>query len=166
MIRSCHSSCAAGPSVMGRAELARQLCDDILAPFPAVRVTTRLGRGLDPKPTLTAAAHGSLTALTLTAMARLPKLLLRSGEKGDADAAPGAVVRLARVRAAGSVADPHRCGVPRPGAAHRADRRRRPRRRREGSGPLRHRAHLECRRTVRGPRDDLSAGALRRRGAR
>jgi hypothetical protein len=31
---------------------------------------------VDPKPTLTAAGHGSLTALALTAMGRLPKVLL------------------------------------------------------------------------------------------
>ncbi|MGC1889722.1 MAG: hypothetical protein WA709_27135 [Stellaceae bacterium] len=30
---------------------------------------------VDPEPTLTAAGHGSLTALTLTAMGRLPKVL-------------------------------------------------------------------------------------------
>ena len=41
--------------------------------------------------------------------------------RGDADAAPGSLVQLARVRTARSVADPHRSGVPRPGAAHRAD---------------------------------------------
>jgi hypothetical protein len=44
------------------------------APIPAVRMTTGSAR-VDPKPTLTAAGHGSLTALTLTAMGRLPKVL-------------------------------------------------------------------------------------------
>ena|SRR5712671_5455266 len=56
-----------GPSP-GRARAAR------VAPIPAVRMTTGPAR-VDPKSTLTAAGHGSLTALTLTAMGRLPKLL-------------------------------------------------------------------------------------------
>jgi hypothetical protein len=46
-----------------------------VAPIPAVRMTTGSAR-VDPKPTLTAAGHGSLTALALTAMGRLPKVLL------------------------------------------------------------------------------------------
>src|SRR5271165_1808576 len=115
---------------------------------------------VDPKPTLTAAGHGSLTALSLTAMGRLPKVLLAIKSEGDADAAADSVVRLSRVRTAGSVADPHRSGVPRSGAADRADRRRRPRRRRGGSDPLRDRPDLERRRAVRGPRDNLRPGAL------
>src|SRR6266851_6097928 len=45
------------------------------APIPAVRMTTGSAR-VDPKPTSTAAGHGLLTALTLTAMGRLPKVLL------------------------------------------------------------------------------------------
>jgi len=44
------------------------------APIPAVRMTTGSAR-VDPKPTSTAAGHGLLTALTLTAMGRLPKVL-------------------------------------------------------------------------------------------
>jgi len=39
------------------------------------RMTTGSAR-VDPKPTSTAAGHGLLTALTLTAMGRLPKVLL------------------------------------------------------------------------------------------
>ena len=85
--------------------------------------------------------------------------------RGDADAAPGSLVRLARVRTARSVADPHRSGVPRPGAAHRADRRRRPRRNRAGSDPLRDRPHFECRGALRGARDDLRPGPLRGRAS-
>jgi len=46
-----------------------------VAPIPAVRMTTGSTR-VDPKPTSTAAGHGLLTALTLTAMGRLPKVLL------------------------------------------------------------------------------------------
>jgi hypothetical protein len=42
-------------------------------PIPAVRMTNGSAR-LD-NPTLTAAGHGSLTALTLTSMGRLPKPL-------------------------------------------------------------------------------------------
>ena len=57
-------------------------------------------------------------------------------------------------------------GVPRSCAADRADRRRRPDRGRGGSDPLRDRPHLERRRAVRGPRDDLRPGALRRRAPR
>jgi hypothetical protein len=45
------------------------------APIPAVRMTTGSAR-VDPKPTSTAAGHGLLTALTLTAIGRLPKVLL------------------------------------------------------------------------------------------
>jgi hypothetical protein len=48
---------------------------DAFAPIPAVRMTTGSAR-VDPKPTSTAAGHGLLTALTLTAMGRLPKVLL------------------------------------------------------------------------------------------
>jgi hypothetical protein len=44
------------------------------APIPAVRMTTGSPR-VDPEPTLAAADLGSLTALTLTAMGRSPKLL-------------------------------------------------------------------------------------------
>ena len=72
-------------------------------------------------------------------------------------------LRLPRLRTARSVADPHRCGVPRSRAADPADRRRRPDRGRGRSGPLRHRPHLERRRAVRGARDHLRPGPLRGR---
>jgi hypothetical protein len=39
----------------------------------AVRMTTGLAQ-VDPKPTMTGAGHGSLTALTLMASGRLPKV--------------------------------------------------------------------------------------------
>jgi len=45
------------------------------APIPAARMTAGSAR-VDPKPTLTAAEDGSLAALSLTAMGRLPKVLL------------------------------------------------------------------------------------------
>src|SRR5271166_3020472 len=44
--------------------------------------------------------------------------------KGMADVASDSLVRLSTARTARSVADPHRQGVPRSGAADRADRRR------------------------------------------
>ena len=49
--------------------------DGEVAPIPAVLMTTGSARVV-PKPAMTAARHGSLTALTLTAMGRLPKVLL------------------------------------------------------------------------------------------
>jgi hypothetical protein len=61
------------------------------AAIPAVQVTTGSAR-VDPNPILTAAGHGSLTALALTAMGRLPKVLLAISQKGDADAAPDSLV--------------------------------------------------------------------------
>src|SRR5437763_12967030 len=99
-------------------------------------------------------------------MGRLPRCCPRSGEEGVAHAAAGSLVGLSRVRTTRSVADPHRSGVPRSGAADRADRRRRLRRRRDGSDPVRDRLDLERRRAVRCPRDDLAPGPLRRRAPR
>ena len=49
-----------------------------VAPVPGVRMTTGSAR-VGPKPTLTGAGHGSPTALTLTAMGRLPKVSSRLG---------------------------------------------------------------------------------------
>jgi L-serine deaminase len=43
---------------------------------------------VDPKPTSTAAGHGLLTALTLTAMGRLPKVLLAIKSADRRDSAP------------------------------------------------------------------------------
>ena len=57
-----------------------------------------------------------------------------------------------------SVADPHRCGVPRSCAADRADRRSRPDRGRGGSDPLRDRPDLERRCAVRGPETSSAQG--------
>ena len=125
----------------------------------------RLG-SRDSKPAFTSAGRGSRTP-HLDGDGPVAKGVARDRVgKAYADAAPGSLVRLSRVRTARSVADPHRCGVPRSCAADRADRRRRPRRRRGGSDPLRDRPHLERRRAVRGPRDDLRPGALRRRAPR
>src|SRR5215470_9425691 len=76
------------------------------------------------------------------------------------------LIRLARVRAAGSVGEAHRPGVPRPGTADPAYRWRRPDRDRGRPDPLRHRAHLERGRAVRGARDHFRTGALRGRAAR
>jgi len=89
---------------------------------------------VDPKPTLTAAGNGSLTALTLSAMGRLPRCCPRSSQKGDADAAPDSLVCLSRVRTARSVVDPHRRGVPRSCIAGATARR--------GGGPGRAQAEL------------------------
>ena len=61
------------------------------APIPAVRMTIGSAR-VDPTPTLTAARDGLLTALTLTAMGRLPKVLPAISQKGDTDAAAGSLV--------------------------------------------------------------------------
>src|SRR6266851_2152836 len=67
----------APPCHGARGELTFPGCPsyDAFAPIPAVRMTTGSAR-VDPKPTSTAAGHGLLTALTLTAMGRLPKVLL------------------------------------------------------------------------------------------
>ena len=84
----------------------------------------------------------------------------------DFDVPADPVLRLPRLRAARSLADAHRRGLPEPGAADAADRRRRPDRDRGRSGPLRHRPHLERRRAVRGARDHLGPGPLRGRASR
>jgi hypothetical protein len=53
--------------------LRPRFCDIALAD-PAISVTRAFAQK-HPKPTLTAAGHGSLAALTLTAMGWLPKVL-------------------------------------------------------------------------------------------
>ena len=64
-----------------------------VAPIPAVRMTTGSTR-VDPKPTSTAAGHGLLTALTLTAMGRLPKVLLAIKSADRRDSALAVVAEL------------------------------------------------------------------------
>src|SRR4051812_19483216 len=65
---------------------------DAFTPIPAVRMTTGSAR-VDAKPTSTAAGHELLTALTLTAMGRLPKVLFAIEVCGSTSSAPLAAWR-------------------------------------------------------------------------
>src|SRR5205085_439691 len=88
-------------------------------------------------------------------------ILLHSRDGGDSwtQVDVGAPVPHTMFKVAFDERQPNRMSC----AADRADRRRRLRRGRGGSDPLRDRPHFECRRAVRGPRNDLAPGPLRRR---